>query len=620
MIRPFPRWKYTLLSVIIALSAIYAIPNWYGDQPAVQVLSKNKKPLDEQQLEDMKGWLADASISDIDIERTGADALLIKVPNDITQLKVSDLLKSNLQSEATVAMNLVPATPHWMSAIGANPLKLGLDLRGGVHFLIEVDVESAILNRLEGLQSDVRSHLRSEKIRYRSVGMRDQEHMVIRLEAAEQRDKAMTNLRRAFDEVQWARSDNSERELVGAFSPQAYQDFQNYTIEQTISTLRNRVNELGVAEAMVQRQGAHRVVVELPGIQDTARAKEILGKTATLEFRIVDTEHDYRPSPHSRPPAGSEVFDARSGEPVLLKKRVILTGDSIVGATTSTDSRDGRPVVSVRIAGSGVNLFKRMTRENVGKPMATLYIETETAYSVDDDDTPVKVQHTIKEVISVATIQSALGSSFQISGFSRAEAADLALLLRAGALPASISIVEEKTIGPTLGQENIQMGILSIQVGLGMVVIFMMLYYSWFGMIANITLVMNLVMLLALLSMLGATLTLPGIAGIVLTLGMAVDANVLIFERIREEIRNGQSPLACIQSGFDRAMATIVDSNLTTLIVGLILFSVGTGPVKGFAVTLCLGIITSLITAVTGTKALVHLFFGRTKRSLPIGI
>ncbi|MAZ43930.1 MAG: protein translocase subunit SecD [Legionellales bacterium] len=619
MIKPFPRWKYALLFVLVVLSSVYALPNWYGDKPAVQIFAGRGDDINPELIDQVDNWLEEAKISQYEVVKDSNQSVLVKLNDDAAQLQVKDILSQRVSNDMTVAMNLVPATPKWMKTIGADPLKLGLDLRGGVHFLVEVDVDGAMEQRIEGIQSDLRTFLRDEKLRYKGIRLRDERSLLIRFDGSDGVDSTLSKLRRQFPELEFKRGEDTD-ELLASFSASTLQTYRNYTVEQTMSTLRNRVNELGVAEALVQRHGANRIVVELPGIQDTARAKDILGKTATLEFRLVDSEHDVSRSLGARPPAGSELFYDTSGNPILLKKRVILTGDSIVGATTGNDSRDGRPTVNVRIAGAGVNLFKKMTRDNIGQPMATLYIESKTISKENEDGKIEQVTEVDRQVISVATIQSALGSQFQISGFSRSQAADLALLLRAGALPASVSIVEERTVGPSLGAENIQMGVKSIQVGLGCVVLFMMLYYSWFGFIANITLVMNLVMLLAMLSLVGATLTLPGIAGIVLTLGMAVDANVLIFERIREEMRNGLTPLACISSGFDRALSTIIDSNLTTLIVGMILFTVGTGPVKGFAVTLCLGIITSLITAVTGTKAIVHLFFGRSTKPLPVGI
>lgn len=624
MMTQYPRWKVLLLVVVIGIAALYALPNLYGDDPAVQVLPNQAALVIQDELKaDITEALAEA---DLPVKRWHQEdrELLIRFHNTTDQLKAKDLLRQRLDSHYTVALNLAPAMPSWLEKIGAAPVKLGLDLRGGVHFLMEVDVASSIQRRLDGYRTDIRPILRDAKARYQRIETLDENALLIEFDTQESVDSALSELRNTFSELEWIQDgERGDYVLIARMTSYALQDIRNYTVEQTITTLRNRVNELGVAEAVVQRQGLNRIAVELPGIQDTARAKDILGKTATLEFRMRDEEHDALTAARSsQVPKGSELFYDRYERPVLLRHRVILTGDNITGANVGTDSRDGRPVVNVRIGGAGLELFKKMTRENVGKGMGVVYIETTVNdVEVDGEETPVRVVDTHKQVISVATIQSALGSQFQISGFTLREAQDLALLLRAGALPATISIVEERTIGPSLGQENINMGMQSIVIGLTLVLTVMIFYYHLFGLLANVTLLMNLVLLVAALSWIGATLTLPGIAGIVLTLGMAVDANVLIFERIREEFRNGLSLHACLHSGFERALSTIIDSNVTTLIVGLILFSVGTGPVKGFAITLCIGILTSLFTAVMGTRALVHLVYGRNgQRKLRIGI
>ncbi|MGD9592218.1 MAG: protein translocase subunit SecD, partial [Candidatus Berkiella sp.] len=402
--------------------------------------------------------------------------------------------------------------------------------------------------------------------------------------------------------------------------PSVVQEIKNNTLEQTMSTLRNRVNELGVAEAVVQRQGINHIVVELPGIQDTARAKDILGKTATLEFHLHAREQSANAKPGMAAPPGTKWYYERDGRPYLLNKREILTGESITGAMVGSDDRTGRPAVLVRVGGAGLSLFKKTTLENIGELLGVVYIESKTDQEIVDGQV-VKKNKKSELLISIATIQSALGSQFQITGLTLNEAQDLALLLRAGALPAAMNIVEERTVGPSLGQENIRLGVISIEVGLGLVVFAMLVYYSVFGIIANLALLINIVLLISILSLVGATLTLPGMAGIVLTVGMAVDANVLIFERIREELRNGMSTQAAIHAGFEHALATIIDANLTTLIVGIILFSIGSGPVKGFAVTLCIGILTSMLTATTGTRAIVNLIYGgRTVKHLRIGI
>lgn len=541
----YPRWKTYLLLSILLIGIVYAIPNLYGEDPAVQISGLKGKTVDTETIASVTHLLKDASLQPKSIAIEQANALLVRFSNAESQLKAKDLIQKTLNENYSIALNLAPVTPRWLSAIGAKPMKLGLDLRGGVHFLMAVDVNAVLLRRTEDYP-ELQKEQRESKIR-------------------------------------------------------------NETIDQTISILRKRVNELGVAEAIVQRQGLNHVVVELPGIQDTAYARDILGTTATLKFAMEDHEHKLEDALHSHSIiVGSKLYFDRYQRPVLLKTQSILTGEAVTGATTGQD-RDGSPAVNVRLGGN-INLFAKTTRENVGRRMGVIYIE-------------VKDQKTTESIISLATIQSGLGNNFQIMGLSTEEARDLALLLRAGALPAPVSIVEESIVGPSMGQENIQMGMVSVAVGLALVLVFMALYYSVFGMIADIALLANLVLLLAIMSLIGATLTLPGIAGIVLTLGMAVDANVLIFERIREELRLGMSPKASISRGFEYAFATIIDSNLTTLIVGVVLFAIGSGPVKGFAVTLCIGILTSLLTATTGSRALVEwLYGGRAIKCVRVGI
>ncbi len=541
----YPRWKAYLLLSLLVIGLIYAIPNLYGEDPAVQISGLKGKVVDAETLASVTHLLKEASLAPKSMALEQENALLVRFSNAESQLKAKDLIKKALNENYSVALNLAPVTPAWLSAVGAKPMKLGLDLRGGVHFLMEVDVASVMARRLED-----------------------------------------------YPELQKEQRDTKIR---------------NEVIEQTLSILRNRVNELGVAEAIVQRQGLNHVVVELPGIQDTAYARDILGTTATLKFAMEDHEHDLQNVLSGRAIAvGSKLYFDRFQRPALLKNQAILTGEAVTGASTGQD-RDGSPAVNVRLGGN-ISLFAKTTRENVGRRMGVIYIE-------------VKDHKTTESIISLATIQSALGNNFQIMGLSMQEARDLALLLRAGALPAPVSIVEESIIGPSMGQENIQMGLVSVGVGLGLVLIFMAIYYSVFGIIADIALLANLILLVAIMSLIGATLTLPGIAGIVLTLGMAVDANVLIFERIREELRLGMSPKASILRGFEYAFATIIDSNLTTLIVGIVLFAIGSGPIKGFAVTLCIGILTSLITATTGSRALVEwLYGGRAVKRVRVGI
>ncbi len=602
----FPKWKYYILIITLMIGFIYAIPNLFGEDPAVQISGLKGQTVNEETVRAINQSLEEAHLKPLSMTLE-EDSVLVRFQDPESQLKAKEIISKSLDQNYSVALNLAPVTPSWLVAIGAKPMKLGLDLRGGVHFLMKVDLESVVARRMDGYTAEIPKSLREAKIHYKKVDRITPEKIEMVFATAEDLRQATAFLQKRFPELFVSASESSQLLKCDArFSPDALQAIRNETLDQTMSTLRNRVNELGVAEAIVQRQGLNRVVVELPGIQDTAYARDILGKTATLKFLMEDHEHSLKDMLNGQPVIGSKLFYDRYNRPVLLKTQPLLTGEAIVGASTSQD-RDGQPGVSVRLGGD-IALFSKTTRENIGRRMAVVYVE------VNDNKTT-------ESVISLATIQSALGNNFQITGLSYQEARDLALLLRAGALPAPLSIVEESIVGPSIGQDNIRMGIISVGVGLGLVLISMACYYSVFGLIANLALVANLILLVALMSIIGATLTLPGIAGIVLTLGMAVDANVLIFERIREELRLGLSPKASIHRGFQFAFATIIDSNLTTLIVGMILFAVGTGPVKGFAVTLCIGILTSLLTATTGTRAIVELLYGgRSMRRVRVGI
>lgn len=614
----YPLWKNLLLAAILILGIIYSAPNLFGEDPAIQISPASGKVLAADTEDSIKKALDSSGFKYKSIEQEDK-GYLIRFFDSHAQINAKEAIKAQLKGEAIVALNLAPVTPKWLDMLGARPMKLGLDLRGGVHFLLEVDVDTAFSRQMENFVTDIKSSFRQEKIRWESFTTSPKEHgLSITFKDLETLKTAYKLIKRNQQGLDITRDDN-ELSIKAKASPALLQEIRNYTVEQTLTTLRNRVNELGVAEAVVQRQGLHHVVVELPGIQDTARAKDILGKTATLEFHMADTEHDVRQALSGNVPPGTKVYYNKEGRPYLLHKRVILTGESITGAYVGTD-QGGLPAVNIRVGGGGLNLFKKVTRENVGKPMATVYIETKIDNELVGDQI-VKKARTTETMINIATIRSALGKDFQITGLALQEAQDLSILLRSGALPATITIVEERTVGPSLGEENIRMGLISVQVGLVLVLLAMVLYYSMFGLIANFALCINIVILVAILSLVGATLTLPGIAGIVLTVGMAVDANVLIFERIREELRNGMSPQAAIHSGFERALSTILDANITTLIVAVILFSVGTGPVKGFAVTLSIGILTSMLTAITGTRAMVNLAFGgRSVRKLSVGI
>lgn len=618
MLNRYPNWKYAVLLFVFVLGVIYSAPNLYGEDPAIQVLPAAGGTLEQDVPEKIRTALERADLPVRAIQHKD-NAYLIRFPDTTTQMKAQEVISHTLGEHYIIALNLAPKTPHWLEILGAKPMKLGLDLRGGVHFLIAVETDVAIERRVESLIADLRQELRRQNLRYRGISATTLGGLALSFDDPDVAASTLRYLQKEYHEIDCQQSDLSN-ELSCVLKPNIIQDARHYTIEQTMTTLRNRVNELGVSEAVVQRQGANHIVVELPGIQDTARAKDILGKTATLEFHLYAREEAPNVDTGAPAPPGTKWYYNKDGKGYLLKKRVILTGESITGASVGTDDRTGRPAVHVRVGGVGLALFKKETLANIGNEMGVVYLETRTQESTSYGRT-VKTQRNIERLISIATIQSALGSQFQITGLGLVQAQDLALLLRAGALPATINIVEERTIGPSLGQENVHQGMLSIVIGMALVVVAMLLYYSFFGLIANFALAINVVLLIALLSLIGATLTLPGMAGIVLTVGMAVDANVLIFERIREELRNGMSAQAAIHSGFERALSTIVDANLTTLIVGIILFCVGTGPVKGFAITLCLGIMTSMLTAITMTRAMVNFAYGgRSVKHLRIGM
>lgn len=607
MLNQYPVWKYIALIAALVIGTIYALPNLFGEDPAVQV-SHRTTSLNQ---EDMR--LIEQTLGNSNIHIKSADIIegraLIRFDDADSQLQAADVLKSSLEKQYLVALNLAPSTPGWLRALNAAPMYLGLDLRGGVHFLMEVDMAAAIRRLEESLLSDIRSHLRSEKIRYRGV-TRDDEGLHIRFRDGDDIYKALDSLEDEFKQLAFE-ADEENLTINAKLTEVAIRDEKRSALQQNIITLRNRVNELGVAEPVIQQQGDSRIVVQLPGIQDTAGAKKILGATATLEFRLTEgTRTDWEEAEKTgRIPLNALLYHERDGSPVLLKRRVIVTGDQIIDAASTIDQQKGVPAVSVRLDGKGAKKMGETTRENVKKQMAVVFIENKVE-SKQVGDEVVKKRTTVKEVINVATIQEQFSARFQITGLGSQEARDLALLLRAGSLRAPVEIIEERTIGPSLGKDNISQGFKSVLIGFALVLVFMAVYYRAFGLIANVALTANLVFIIAILSLLQATLTLPGIAGIVLTVGMAVDANVLIFERIREEIRNGNSPQASIHAGYEKAFSTITDANVTTLLAAIVLFSLGTGPVKGFAVTLSIGIITSMVTAIVGTRAIVNLMYG----------
>ena len=617
MLNKYPLWKNILLVLLVALGFIYAIPNLFPEQPAVQISPVATANTDMALLNaKVETLIKTGQIHPLSQERE-KQTLFLRFKNTDVQLKAKDILSAALGDDYTVAVNLLSSTPKWMQAIGALPMKLGLDLRGGVHFALEVDINSVITQRMQGLIKNISENLQQANLRYTELTLANQQiHLLFR--DASSVDKAKRLLERQFPDFLWTTQANNQLSLQ--WTEQGLTNLRQSAIEQTINTLRNRINELGVAEPIVQQQGRNRILVDLPGVQDIARAQQILGGTATIEFHLVDVTHDPRVAQSSGVvPAGSQLYSYQN-QPVLLNKQVILTGNSITDSSTSFDE-SGRSAVSISLGGGGESYFHRITGENVGKPLAIVYVETKAATKTVNGKV-IHIPHKVERVISIATIQTALPPNFQVTGLTNTqEALNLSLLLRAGALPAPIYVVEQRTIGPQLGAENIHKGFVSIVVGLILAIVFMAIYYGVFGLIADIALAMNVVLLVALLSLLGMTLTLPGMAGIVLTVGMAVDANVLIFERIREELRNGASPQASIHAGYDRALATIIDANVTTLIAALVLFGIGTGSIKGFAVTLTFGLLTSMLTGVMLTRALVNAWYGgRPLKRLPIGI
>jgi preprotein translocase subunit SecD len=612
----YPLWKYLLVAFVVAIGALYAIPNLYPQDPSLQISGRRDAP-DQALVERVNKILDDHGIAEKGSELADG-RLLVRFRDTDAQLSAAKLLEVELGRDYVTALNIAPSTPKWLESLGGRPMYLGLDLRGGVHFLLEVDMAAVLDQTYERYVSELRNDLRGEKIRYQTITKPSDGGVLIRFRDQQTRDQAADFIADRYAGLAITEQDlAAEFNLLLTLDEPAILEEQKSALQQNIATLRNRVNELGVAEPIIQQQGQNRIVVQLPGVQDTARAKEILGATATLEFRMVNRDADPADLAEGKVPVGSDVFPTRPGVSspeaglVALDKRVMLTGDRIIDAASGIEQQSQSPAVFITLDGRGAQQFQRVTGDNVGKPMAVLFIENQTETVRNEAGELVRKTRVIKEVINIATIREQLSRRFQITGLdSTTEARDLALLLRAGALAAPIQIIEERTVGPSLGRENIKRGFESVVIGFALVLVFMGVYYKVFGLIANLALTMNLVLLVALLSGLQATLTMPGIAGIVLTVGMAVDANVLIFERMREELRNGNSPHASINAGYDKAFSTIADANITTLIAAVVLFGFGTGPIKGFAVTLSLGILTSMFTAILGTRAVVNLLFG----------
>jgi len=615
----YPLWKYILLGAVLLAGSLFALPNLFGDYKAVQVTARDGL-LDDSVKLTVRQAIKDAGLTDVEL-REDDNRFMALFTDDEEQLKARDVIDDALESRRhIVAMNLVSAAPAWLRSF-AKPMYLGLDLRGGVHFLMEVDMDATIKSSEERYASDWKAENRRQKIRGVSVGHRDGK-LTARFKTAEQREQMLELYRRNAFDLNIRTRDEGEFFYIDAnLTEQAADEEKRSALQQNITTLRNRVNELGVAEPIIVQQGLEQIVIQLPGVQDPARAREILGATATLEYRLVEgTPADWfsaQDSGRARP--GTKLYTQRDdGSPVLLSQDIIVTGDQIKGASSGIDQQSGSPAVFVNLDGKGAKRMQAVTAENVGNLMAVVYIENLIDYKIVDDER-VKVTERVEEVINTATIRDVLSHRFQTTGLGANEAANLALLLRAGALKAPVEIVEERTVGPSLGADNIRQGFLSAVAGLFIVLAFMAWYYRVFGLIAGAALVINLVLIIAVLSTLQATLTMPGIAGIVLTTGMAVDANVLIFERIREELRAGTTVQSAIDAGYEKAFSTIADANITTLIAAVVLFSLGTGPIKGFAVTLSIGILTSMFTAILGTRALVNLIYGN-KRGKELAI
>ncbi|MHB1053299.1 MAG: protein translocase subunit SecD [Thiobacillus sp.] len=601
----FPLWKYVLIGFTLVVSFLYTLPNFFGEVPAVQLLPlRAAEKVDTALLGQVESALKTANVAYSGMEMTG-NSIKVRLANTDLQIKAKDVLQTSLGERYSVALNLVSASPSWLTSIRALPMYLGLDLRGGVHFLLEVDMKAALEKSAIRYQSDFRTELRGDKIRYGRIS-REGKVVTVHFSTRDQRDAGINKLSTVFSELAFLPEDQADGFTLSArLKPEEETKVQQFALQQNITTLRNRVNELGVTEPVIQQQGASRIVVQLAGVQDTAKAKDILGRTATLEIRMVDEQADPLAVSQGQVPFGDEIVASREGGSIAVKKDVVLTGDSITDASPGFDDSSGQAAVHINLDGKGARIFKDVTRENVGKRMAILLIEKGRAESITS---PV-----IREEIG--------GGRVQITGMDSAqEASDVALLLRAGALAAPMQIIEERTVGPSMGAENIEKGFHSNLWGFLAVTLFMVIYYRVFGLFSSIALAINGFFLIALLSIMQATLTLPGMAAIALTLGMAIDANVLINERIREELRNGATPQAAIHAGYDRAWSTILDSNLTTLIAGVALFWLGSGPVRGFAVVLCLGILTSMFSAVTVSRAMANLTYGRQARLTKVSI
>ena len=609
MLNRFPLWKNLMVIIITLIGGLYALPNLYGEDPSVQISGTRGQEATTETLAQVHNTLASLNISPKATQLENG-SILVRLEKDDQQLPAKEKISEVLGDKYSVALNLAPATPTWLTDIGGSPMKRGLDLRGGVRFLMEVDMNTAMQKQQESLQDSLRSDFRKEKIGYKAVKKGENFATVIEFNDSADADKAVRLVKRTHTTLE--ATYNSPTEVIFALSAKGLSSARDMAIEQNLSILRKRVEELGVSEPTIQRQGADRIVVELPGVQDTARAKELLGATATLEFRLVNDTVNPEAATRGIVPADSELKYMQDGRPMVLKRKPSLGGEHIIDANSGKDDR-GLPQVSIKLDSDGGNQMAEITKSAVGKPMATLYSEFKDSGRRDANGKVILEKH--EEVINVATINSRLGNQFQITGInSPAEAQNLAVLLRSGALIAPIVIVEERTVGASLGADNVEKGVEAGMYGLVLTIVFCLVYYKMFGVFASIALTVNMILTMGLMSLIGATLTMPGIAGIVLAVGMSVDANVLIYERIKEELRNGRSVQQAIHEGYNGAFTSIFDSNLTTILTSLVLYAVGTGPVKGFAITLALGVMISMFTAITGTRMLVNWVYGSNKR------
>ena len=606
----YAAWKNTLIVFFLIISSLYAIPNIYGSDLAIQVTGTGNYVVDEKDLDNINTILLDNDVEFKSISIDGRN-ILVRFGDSLSQLSSKTILNNSLSRNYVVALNLAPSIPQWLGNLGGKAMSLGLDLRGGVHFLLEVDMDAVVSMSIDRYYNELRTLLRKDKL-YKKI-RKEEDFLVVSFKNANLKDDAKKIIKKELPELVASEIDGSALELILKISLSAQNDSKSSALKQNITTLRNRVNELGVAEPIIQQQGLERIVVQLPGVQDTARAKEILGAVATVEFRLVDEKNDVQTAIQSgKIPSGSKIYKFKDGRPLLLKTSVIATGENIVDASSSVDS-DNNPMVNINLNNAGGKTMLETTKEFLGTRMAVVFIENQVE-TIIKDGVAVKKRTKTQDIINAATIQGTFSNRFQITGLdSSREARNLALLLRAGSLSAPIEIIEERTIGPSLGADNIQKGFISVLVGFALVLVFMAWRYRVFGLVANVALTLNLITIVSILSMIQATLTLPGIAGIVLTVGMAVDANVLIFERIKEEMRSAKDIQKAISAGYEKALLTIADANITTLIASLVLFSFGTGAIKGFAVTLSIGIITSMFTAIIVSRAMINLIYGGKK-------